>query len=71
MTVSEIETEFPSEWILVSDPQTDSAQDVQQGRVVAHSKNRDDVYRQAVDLHLKRFAILYTGKQPKNTAIIL
>lgn len=38
---------------------------MQSGKVVWHSKDRDEVYRKAVELRAKRFAVLYTGKMPK------
>jgi len=71
LTVGEIESQFDSEWVLVEDPQTDNSLHVQSGRVIFHSKDRDEVYRKAVELKPKRFAMLYTGILPKDTAIIL
>ena len=71
LTLAQIEAQFASEWVLVEDPQTNEALEVQSGKVRWHSKDRDEVYRQAVALSPKRFAILYTGKMPQGTAIVL
>jgi hypothetical protein len=71
LTITQIEAQFASEWILVTDPQTNDALEVQSGKVCWHSKDRDEVYRKAVELRPKRFAVLYTGKMPKDTAIVL
>lgn len=71
LTASQIEAQFESEWILVEDPETDDALLVRSGRVRWHSKDRDEVYRKAVELRPKRFAVLYTGKMPKDTAVVL
>ena len=71
LTIAQIEAQFDSEWVLVEAPQTDDALEVQSGKVRWHSKDREEVYRQAVALRPKRFAILYTGKMPEDTAIIL
>ncbi len=71
MTIDEIEAQFDSEWVLVEDPQTNDALEVQSGRVRYHSKDRDEVYRQAIALRPKRFAVLYTGSIPEDTAIVL
>ncbi len=71
LTAAQIEAQFESEWVLVEDPQTDDALQVRSGRVVWHSKDRDEVYRKAVELRPKRFAVLYTGKMPKDTAVVL
>lgn len=71
LTAAQIETQFESEWVLVEDPQTDEALTVTRGKVRWHSKDRDEVYRKAVELRLARFAILYTGKIPKDAAVVL
>jgi hypothetical protein len=71
LTIAEIEERFQSEWVLVEDPQTNEALEVQSGKVVCHSNERDEVYRRAVALRPKRFAVLYTGTIPKDAAIVL
>lgn len=71
LTIAEIEAQFTAEWVLVEDPQTNDALEVQSGKILAHSKDRDEVYREAVRLRPKRFAMLYTGTLPKDTAVVL
>lgn len=71
LTMKEIETQFASEWVLVAEPTTNDALEVQSGKVLWHSKDRDEVYRKAVALHSPRFAVLYTGVMPQDTAVIL
>ena len=71
LTIAQIEARFDSEWILVGDPQTNEALEVQSGKVLWHSKDREEVYRKAVELRPKRSAMLYTGKMPKDTAVVL
>ncbi len=71
MTVAQMETQFDSEWVLIGDPETDYALEVHSGQVLWHSQDRDEVYRKAVELRPRRFAMLYTGKMPEGTAIIL
>ena len=71
LTIAQIEAQFISEWVLVEDPQTNDALEVQSGKILCHSKDRDEVYREAVRLRPKRFAMLYTGTLPKDTAIVL
>ncbi len=71
MTMAEIEAQYASEWVLVEDPQTDAELEVVSGKVRCHSKDRDEVYRNAVELRPRRFAMLYTGKIPEKSAIIL
>lgn len=71
LTTAEIESQFPSEWVLLEDPETTDKLEVLGGKVLCHSKDRDEVYRKGVELKPKRFAVLYTGKLPKNCAIVL
>lgn len=71
LTLAEIHAQFAGEWVLVQDPQTNSTHEVQSGKVLYHSKDRDEVYRQAIVLRPSRFAVLYTGTMPQDTAIVL
>ena len=71
MTISEIESQFDSEWILVDEPETNEQLEVLKGKVVHHSKDRDEVYRKAVALRPKRCAILYTGEIPEDAVVVL
>ena len=71
LSIADIRSQFDSEWVLVENPVTNAQLEVEQGTVVAHSPNRDDVCRQANELHPARFAIIYTGVAPANTAIVL
>ena len=72
MTVKEIEAAFPSEWVLIGDPQTDQYNRVVSGAVLCHSKDRDVVYGKALDEKCKHIAVLYTGPIPApGTAILI
>ena len=71
LTVDEIQSRFESEWVLIEDPQADAALNVQSGRVLMHSPDRDEVYRRAAALKPNRFAVLFTGVMPEDTAIVL
>ena len=71
MTIGEIESEFDSEWVLVDEPETNEQLEVLKGKVLHHSKDRDEVYRKAVNLRPKRSAILYTGTIPEGTVVVL
>ena len=71
LTVAEIQSKFPGEWVLVEDPQTDESSEVQGGKVRCHSNDRDEVYRKAVELRPRRFAVLYNGSIPEDAAVVL
>ena len=71
MTVEEMRAQFESEWVLVENPQTNDALEVLKGKILHHSKVRDEVYRKAVALRPKRSAIVYTGEIPEDMEIAL
>jgi len=61
MSVTEIRSRFESEWVLIKDPELTQHLEVKGGKVLWHSKDRDEVYCKARELHLrpKHSAILY------------
>lgn len=69
LTIEQIREMFESEWILVESPTMDESLEVLCGIVIAHSKDRDEVYRHAIEARPTRFAILYTGSPATNTAL--
>lgn len=71
LTLTEIEDRYPSEWVFVADPEYDDQLEVVRGRVICHSKDRDEVDQKAVALRLPSAAFLYTGQIPEGTAVIL
>jgi hypothetical protein len=71
LTITEIESRFDAEWVLVEDPQVDENDEVISGRVVWHSKDRDEVYDKLLELRPKHPAIVFTGKPAPDTAIVL
>jgi len=71
LSLMEIRTRYKSEWILVEDPETTESLEVQSGKVLWHSKDRDEVYRKAREIRPKHSAILYTGSLPEETVVVL
>ena len=66
MTMTEIKKQFDGEWILLEDPYIDERKQVAGGKLLAHSKHRDDVYAKAMELRPKHSAFLYMGPMPDN-----
>jgi len=71
MSLAEIQARFASEWVLLEDPQVSESLEVQAGKVLWHSKDRDELYRKARELRPKHSAILYTGRLPEEVAVVL
>lgn len=71
LTVAEIEQRYPSEWVLLADPEVDDHAGLVRGKVVAHSKDREEVHRKDLELRLKRAAHLFTGPIPDDMVVVL
>jgi hypothetical protein len=71
LTREEIEARFDREWVLVGDPELDKDLEVVRGKVLWHSKDRDEVYQKSIDLRPKRGAFLYIGPWPENMEYVL
>lgn len=64
-TIEEIKKKFKNEWVLVEILERDELNQPTKGRIIAHSRNRDDTYdamRRTKAKHLYHF---YTGQIPK------
>lgn len=67
LTIEEIDQQYPNEWVLIGDPQTNESLKVLGGKVLFHSKSREEIYRQsACEKRGSTLAFYYTGKVGKN-----
>jgi hypothetical protein len=71
LTMDEIKARYPSEHVLVEDPQTNWDHVVLGGRVLAHSADQGEVYCKGLELRPKRFAVVFTGELPEDVVYIL
>jgi hypothetical protein len=71
LPIEQIRRKYKSEWVLIENPDVNKDLEVIRGKVVWHSKDRDEVYRKAIELRPKHPAFLFTGKIPKDMVIIL
>ena len=61
MSQVEIEALYPNEWILMVDPEPGWEVNLR-GRVIAHSKVREEIHRMAMELPTPRhIAVFFTG----------
>ena len=61
LAIAEIQERFDHEWVLLEDPELDSNLQVIRGKVLFHSKDRDELDRRALELRPRHSAILYNG----------
>lgn len=71
MSLAEIRDRFESEWVLLEDPEATEILEVTGGRVLWHSRDRDEVYRKARTLQPRHSAIIYTGTLPEDAVVVL
>ena len=71
MTYEHIKSRFDSEWVLVGEPETGETLNVRSGTVLHHSKDREEVYRRALELRPSRVAVMYAGTIPEGTAVVV
>jgi hypothetical protein len=64
-TIEEIKRKFKGEWVLVEVLEKDELNQPRKGRVIAHSKNRDDTYDAMTRIKAKYLYHFYTGEIPK------
>lgn len=70
LAFNEIKTRYPDEWVLLKDPETVEGLSIKSGVLVAHSSNRDDIYRKQRNLK-GDYAILFTGEIAKDKVFVL
>jgi len=71
MSQGEIQSLFQSEWVLLEDPETTETLEITGGKVLCHSKDRDEVYHKAKELKPEHSAILYTGELPEEMVVVI
>jgi hypothetical protein len=71
LSYSEMKQCFDAEWVLLENPETLDDLIVRSGKVLSHSKNRDEIYRKARELKPRHSAILFLGELPDDVAVVL
>jgi hypothetical protein len=71
LIIDEIKTRYPSEHVLLEDPQLDEHLEVLTGRVLWHSKDLQEVYRKGIELRPKHSAFIHTGPFPDDVVYVL
>jgi len=71
MSLEEIFSLYPDEWVLIVNPELDEELNVIRGEVLAHATERDEIYSKLSLRNGKSVAIEYTGSIPDNIAVML
>ena len=68
--LSALKRRYPKEWLLLTNVVADELTRPIKGKLVAHSKNRDDIYDRLAHIRAKSVSIEYTGKVPKDLVVV-
>lgn len=71
LTREEIERRFPSEWVLLDEIELSKVQEVLRGRVLWHSRDRDEVDQKVHEIRPKVFALYFTGPVPRDQVYLI
>ncbi len=69
LTKEQMKAKYPDQWLLVTDYELDPATSLRKGRVIAHSKGREDIHR-ALKGHVGNLCIHFTGSLPRDTGVL-
>jgi len=72
MRIKNIEKTYSGEWVLIEDPRNNKRTgEIISGRVIAHSADRDEVYRAGLSAKPTSFAILCFKELDPGTVLVL
>ena len=69
LTTEQMKARFPAQWLLITDYKLDALASLRKGRVVAHSKDREEIHR-ALKKHPGDLCIHFTGSRLRGTEVI-
>jgi hypothetical protein len=61
MTLEEIKQQYPNQWVLIEFTKLDDELSVVDGKVLAHSANRDEIEKELTTLRNEKIAVEFTG----------
>ncbi len=67
----DIKKNFENQWVLIEVKNVDESFNVLEGEVLAHSKDKDEIYQKLLKIRPKEFSIEYTGEVPEDLAVVM
>ncbi len=67
----DIKNNFRNQWVLVEVEKVDESFNLLEGEVLAHSKDKDEIYQKLLKIRPKEFSIEYTGEVPEDLAVVM
>ncbi len=66
----DIKNNFRNQWVLIEVKNVDESFNVLEGEVLAHSKDKDEIYQKLLKIRPKEFSIEYTGEVPEDLMLM-
>ena len=70
MRIADIVKQYKDEWVLIEYSRLDEELNVEEGKVLAHSPRKEDLYALLPKFKGKNFTLEYTGEFPKDLAVM-
>ena len=67
----DIKKNFRNQWVLIEVKNVDESFNILEGEVLAHSKDKDEIYQKLLKIRPKEFSIEYTGEVPEDLAVVM
>ena len=71
MKWKDIKNKFKNQWVLIEVEKVDESFNPLEGEVLAHSKDKDEIYQKFLKIRPKEFSIEYTGEVPEDLAVVM
>jgi hypothetical protein len=71
MKWNDIKKNFENQWVLLEVEKVDENFNPLEGEVLAHSKDKDEIYQKLLKIKPKEFSIEYTGEVPEDLAVVM
>lgn len=70
MDIGEIRRKYRNEWVLVEFSKLDKDLGVKEGKVIAHTSNKEEIYKALLGTRGKNVSIEYCGKMPEDLVVM-
>jgi alpha-mannosidase len=71
ISLQEMRERYRGQWVLVGYEELDDDLNVLRGEVLAHSPDKDEIYRQLMTMRGKKIAVEYLGEFPEDLVVVL
>lgn len=71
MKWADIKNKYKNQWVLIEVEKVDENFNSLEGEVLAHSKDKDEIYQKLLQIRPEEFSIEYTGEIPEDLAVVM